>query len=354
MLRGIDGKILHLKELGFIEKQLAGELLSPEDFYNSLVMFLNENWDLANKMIFKTEDLRKVDEFLETYFSIGIDAGKVWLLRAYTIGRMLSLSDISATVFNIADVSRMPRYLIEAAQEYGLTLQEVKALEFAIEESAALMSNTTQSTIQTVRNIVVESVKKRGNAESLGGDIRSLVNEAGELNRNWRRVAITETNSVFNNGYLSALSQGDWVVGVSMPDCCEHCDDEINGKVFKVRNEAPIDYMSLSPESDEYKEIAKIWETEIWAGKNNYGRTFSKQKRIDSEIGNKPANLRAKEHHEHGMPATPAHPNCRCRWSYINPEAMYVDEDKQLRLRLENEAEWADWYAKNIGDITNA
>ena len=40
--------------------------------------------------------------------------------------------------------------------------------------------------------------------------------------------------------------------------------------------------------------------------------------------------------------------NCRCRWIHINPEYQYVNKDGQIKLRVENEDEWQEWYEDNI------
>ncbi|MDQ7818646.1 MAG: hypothetical protein RDU14_16595 [Melioribacteraceae bacterium] len=348
MLLGIDGKILHLKELGFIERMMFEKTLNPEDFYKQFAKFLTDNHDLQRKQFFEVADLEKVDAFIKSYFLPVIEESKVWLLRAYIIGRFLAKSDITAQVFNIESVVKLPKFVQDAAKKYGLSIEEAKALQSAVNEGASLMSNTAASTIQTVRNAIYESTKKHGGAKDLLKELRELiVDDIGELNRDWKRVAISETNAIFNNGYLALMKPGEYVVGISMPDACDGCLELINGKVYQVRATAPEDYSTLDPRSAKYIELAEIWENEVWVGKNNYGRSNSRQKRIDPNVGNKKDNLREKHHHEHSMPACPQHPNCRCRWIRINPEYQYVNKDGQIKLRVENDDEWHEWYEDN-------
>lgn len=159
---------------------------------------------------------------------------------------------------------------------------------------------------------------------------------------------ITETNAMFNNGYLAMLKPGQYVVGVSMPDACDTCLELIDGKVYRVRGTPAEDYSNLDPRSEKYIKLAEIWGNEVWVGKNNYGRSASARKRIDPTVGNKESNLREKHHHEHSMPACPNHSNCRCRWVHINPEYQYVNKENQIKLRVENEDEWEEWYNDNI------
>lgn len=349
MLLGIDGKVLHLKELGFIEKMLFDEVLNPNEFYESFTQFLKDNHDLQRKEFFTTEELGRVDEFIRSYFVKRITDSKIWLLRAYVVGRFLAKSDVAGAAFNIEAVTKLPKFVQDAVKRYGLTLEEAKAMQQAIEEGASLMSNTSVNTMQTVRNVMAESLKKHGSGKSLLEELRHLItSDIGELNRDWMRVAITEANNIFNNGYLSLLKPGQFVIGISMPDACDSCLDQINGKVYKVRATPAEDYSELDPKSEKYRQLAEIWETEVWVGKNNYGRSSSRQKRLDPGKGNSKDNLRHKHHHEFTMPALPYHPYCRCRWILINEEYQYVNEDGQLKLRVEDEDAWEKWYKENI------
>ena len=344
MLTGIDGKILHLKELDFIERTLYGETLSPQDFYDELSKYLETSFDWKDKKIFTTGELKRTDEFINSYFAGKIEEAKIWLLRAYIIGRYLAETDLSGTIFNLGQLTKLPKFVVDAAKRYGLTIEEAEALRIAVEDGASLMSNTTVSTIQTIRNAIAESVKQGKGSSGVLGKLHELISsEIGEINRDWMRVAVTESNSAFNNGYLSRLKPGDYVAGLSMPDACDFCSTEINGQIFKVRANAPKDYTSLNPDSKEYNDIAEIWEKEVWVGKNNFGRSASRRKRINPLIGNKLTNLREKDHHEHSVAALPAHPRCRCRWIHINPEYQWVDKDGQIKLRVEDEDGWERW-----------
>jgi hypothetical protein len=348
LISPIDGKILHLKELDLIERTLY-KVFSPDEFYSDLSEFLKKNFpDIPENKMLDKDQLKKVDSFIEQYFDNKIDISRAWILRAYVVGRLLEKSDTAGKVFDIANVANMPKTVLDAAKTYKLTIEEAKALEQALTDAASLMSNTQQNTIQTVRVQLTESIK--GNAgESFYDKLReSCTSDMGELNRDWKRVAVTETNSAFNNGYLAMLKEGDYVVGISMPDACEHCLEDINGKVYRVRKEPPPDYTKMT--GAEYQKWADVWENEVWVGKNNFGRSTSKQKRIVPTIGNKKDNLREKHHHEFCMPALPYHPDCHCRWIKINPKYQYV-QDGTIKMRVQDEDEWENWYINNIGEL---
>lgn len=343
----LDGKILHLKELGFIEQILFEEVISPEEFYKGLTSFLKQNYNLDNMSVFTTHELEQVDQFIKNYFTTKINEAKVWLLRAYVLGRYLAHTDLTGNIFKLGNLNSLPKYVTDAAKQYGLSIEEAMALQQAVEESAMLMTNTTQSTIQTVREALVENIKRNGDGKQIVSKLRELVkDDVGEINRNWKRVCVTEANSIFANGYLAMMKEGDYVVGMSMPDACGHCLEVINGQVYKVRKDTPPDYSNMK--GDEYEKWAHVWETEVWEGKNNFGRSTSIRKRIDKNLGNKESNLTEKEHHEYSMPAIPDHPNCRCRWVRFNPKAQWIDEKNQIRMRVEDEDEWENWYERNI------
>lgn len=344
MLRTIDNKIHHLKELDFIERVLFEEVLSPNTFYDDLAAFLRGN-DFAYKKHFTGQDLEKLDEFVRTYFTPRIEESKTWLLRAYIVGRFLSNTDIVAQIFDIGVVSQLPKFVVDAAKKYGLSLQEAKALQYAVEEGAAMLTNTTNSTIQSVRHALIETIKGRGDAQGVFQKLQEMItSDVGEINRDWQRVAISEINTAFSNAYLSILGENDFVVGISMPDACDHCLEDINGKVYRVRKEQPEDYTRFPPGSEQYKRYSKIWETEIWVGKNNFGRSSSRQKRIDPRGGNNIENLREKDHHEHSMPCIPYHPHC-----FKEDVEIYTEKGWQKFGELEKNIRVATVNKNNLG-----
>ncbi|MGE5679490.1 MAG: hypothetical protein ACM34K_01295 [Bacillota bacterium] len=336
ILKTIDGKIHHLKELDFIERQLA-DLFSPETFYQDLAKFLQERKEInfrKNFMSFK--EMETIDKWVKEYFYNQIPEANTWLIRAYIVGRLLEASDRTASVFQLPEVVSLPKSIIEAAKTYNLTKVELNALTEAMENAGLNISNTTTNTIQKVRQAVTEAIQQHEGWTGVERRLKDLITEdKGELNRDWKRVAIYETNAAFSNAYLCTLKDGDWVRGISMPDACEVCYDLIHNKIYQVTKNSPPGYDD-SVNEDEYKKISKDWETKIWAGKSNIGRSSSSKKRIDKEIGNKKSNLKDRQHHEKSMPVIPMHPHCRCRWIKFNPKFEWIDKDGRLRLSIED------------------
>lgn len=126
-----------------------------------------------------------------------------------------------------------------------------------------------------------------------------LVADFGTLNRDSRRLAITEVSFARSNGFLSGLADGDQVEFSAAKDACTHCLKQ-QGKRFTVRQEEGN------------------WDTEVWVGKNNVRRRFNRMKRTGQ----------ARSDEEMAKPTIPMHPNCRCRWIRVlkgNPQTSRVD-----------------------------
>ena len=355
MIIGIDGKMLHLSELDFIERQLFG-IVSPEDFYKSLTTYLKNSpkIDLVSKSYLTLEETKIVDKFIQNYFSHLIDDARIYIVRAYLIGKLLADTDKAGTVFSLGleKLNQLPSFIRDAVEHYHLTIEEATAMNSAVERGAMFMTNTITNTQQQVKSALIESVMRGEGASGVEKRLREmLMNEGGELNRDWKRVAISETNNAFANGYLSVMEDGEFVLGIEMPDACPHCLEMNNMKVFKVLKDAPPDYSEIK-NTDEYDRIADIWEVCVWEGKNNFGRSTSPRKRIDKTKGNKEENLIGREHHELSVPVIPLHPNCRGRWVAFNVNMQYIGKDangnETIRLKVENPEEYQRWYEDNI------
>ena len=116
----------------------------------------------------------------------------------------------------------------------------------------------------------------------------------------------------------------------------------IESKVFRVNhNDPPTDYSELDPDSKEYKEMDKRWKNEIWVGKSNYGRAFSKRKQTV-------AGLVPREGHELAKEVIPLHPNCRCTYTPFMPDMSYIKNGKvKFVLGDKDEKERVTWIKRN-------
>jgi len=177
----------------------------------------------------------------------------------------------------------VPSSIDEARRMLELNRRDVASLEYATQAAAQHVQNMRDSSKGALNDVVVNAVKNNTHPNETAQD---MLERFGKLNRDWRRIAITETNGAYHGGMLGALV-GKTVVWVAAGDACEHCRQYHNHEFLVV---APDD-----PNKD--------WDRHLWAGKNNVGLSFHRyarggRRRSDSEMA---------------KPAIPMHPHCRCR-----------------------------------------
>jgi hypothetical protein len=136
----------------------------------------------------------------------------------------------------------------------------------------------------------------------------------GYLNRDWRRVALTETAMSAASGKLAQVAgmEGWEAIWTGTPNACPFCS-RMYGRSFKI--------VSADKEP-------KDGDKEVWPGKSNIGRSVS----LFTKDGRK------REKGELWWPCIPAHPNCCCSWSIrktVTPESA---TPWQIELRKKRDA----------------
>ena len=138
---------------------------------------------------------------------------------------------------------------------------------------------------------------------------QALRDQFGDLNRDWRRIAITEVGEAHNQGFIATLPAGTYVRRLEVyAGACAFCQ-KIDGAILQVVDPAKPD---------------KDWDREVWPGKSNVGRSGSPRKRVgnvlvertDSELWKIPAGL--------------VHPHCRGRFVTIDGIAKRDDLTRWL------------------------
>ena len=91
---------------------------------------------------------------------------------------------------------------------------------------------------------------------------QNLFDTFGDMNRDWRRIAATEVGDAAGNGMIASLEPGTKVRRIEQyHGACPFCK-KINGMVFTVVDPSKRD---------------KDWDTEVWVGKTNIGRSGSRK-----------------------------------------------------------------------------
>lgn len=171
---------------------------------------------------------------------------------------------------------------------HTLPASQAEAIEWSKLRGAEFVTNMNAKARAAVLDALVESQMAGGNHHDLS---RVLFERLGVLNRDWRRIAITETGMAVASGQLATalVAGGEWeAIWVAGPRACPFCRSK-NGVVLRVVSPALVD---------------KNGQTMVWPGKNNVGRSMHPYRKDGTP----------RSADELWWPCIPAHPNCACSW----------------------------------------
>ena len=196
-----------------------------------------------------------------------------------------------------------------------LTEREAHILRFAYRETANLITALTAQTRQQMKAVLINGIRritlgdKQGTWQKLHSE---LLDTFGDLNRDWRRIAITESTACTMNGYLATLKPGTQVRREeSYRGACDFCAS-IRGRILTV----------IDPDKPD-----KDWDTEVWVGKNNVGRSASPRKRVGNLL------IQRQDHELWKIAAGGIHPHCRGSWSSVMQKPPGMSNEYQMWLR---------------------
>lgn len=210
---------------------------------------------------------------------------KALLKRAMALGKVLqsmepdlainiSLDQSNAIINDVLTTTQSERY--QAQQD------------FAELQTGQMLQDISEDARSKVVSTILTAQREQVSASELE---RRLFDSFADLNRDWRRVAETESANNFNNGFLTAMldkapvGKTLFMKGISGPGACDHCLDNVNEEVV-VLLDGPPPGGGQTVSIDGYSYVA------IWPGKTNYGR---KSKEWWTAAGSQ-------------------HPHCRCTW----------------------------------------
>ena len=217
-------------------------------------------------------------------------------VRASMMGRVQA--NMESLTAKQADkvMAALPTTIGAAASAFRMSPEQRAVMEFGWQHCAENVVALTDDLRHKMRRLIMNyqfaqfTGDKAVTAEALQS---KLLDEFGLLNRDWRRIAVTEAGENANQGLIASLPVGTKVRRVEQyKHACGHCV-KIDGKVMTV----------VSPTKE-----PKDGDTEVWVGKNNVGRSASPRKKVGGVL------VEREPHELWWIAAGVQHPHCRGRW----------------------------------------
>lgn len=232
-------------------------------------------------------------------------------VRAHVAGRLQATAEAkrvpAASLPALVAVS--PITVITAKDLFRIEGLQAHVIDYAAARSAELITDIGERTRHRIKQVLIDHHKRAaiGDPDAVPMRLQSrLFDEFSVLNRDWRRVAITESTENYGEGFVASVQDGERVKRIeAYPTACPFCK-KIHGMEFEVVDPARED-------KDGWKHI--------WVGKTNVGRSASPRKREGDH-------LVERDESELWWPAAGAqHPNCRGSWQRIMAKPDDVDPE---------------------------
>ena len=255
-----------------------------------------------------------VDYLIQRYLPDGViqSEAEYLTIRAALLGKVQANMDHGRGPPNRVDmefiVDLMPMDFGQIPPRI-LTPVELSAVHIAKARAAENISDVSATIRHKMKTMVIEHVQAQvlGMPQGQYTALRQrLFDSFGQLNRDFRRIAITEAGECLNQGFIAAQKPGGKVRRQeAYKGVCPFCKS-INGKVFSV-----VD--PTAPKKD--------GETEVWVGKTNIGRSASARRRAGKTMEERPSN-------EMWWPAAGVqHPHCRGAWVALAESRPEVSDE---------------------------
>lgn len=261
--------------------------------------------------LFDLDDWMMVSDYLVQRYlpaEAVMEDAKWQVNRAAMMGRVeANLPEIkAAAIANLHD--KLVRDATVLKREVGMSREQAAAIEFGQARCCQYVTNVTESTRAVIKQSIInwQQEKFNGVPKSVGErDLQGrLLDSFATLNRDWRRIALTEVADNAMNGFIAAQPDGVKVKRQEMyQGACPMCS-KVDGKVLTV---VPADKPN------------KNWDTEVWVGKSNYGRSASPYRRVGGQLVQRTDSELSK------IAAGTLHPNCRGRWVAVDEPKLGVD-----------------------------
>lgn len=275
----------------------------------SIVKIYLENLPTAS---FKLSDWSLVIDYLVHRYlpADALAAEAQWLaVRSTIMGKVQASMSGAATVL-VADtiLAALPLTVVQASAQFKFSDTIKHILEFGHLRCADNVVQLTESVRHKMKRVVMAHqeqvlVGALPPAHSLQ---TQLFDEFAILNRDWRRIAVTEAGENANQGMIASMQPGARVQRMEQyRGACPYCR-KINGVIMEVVDAA-------APTKDGV--------TQVWVGKNNIGRSGAPRKRVGGEL------IPRLAPELWWVPAGTVHPHCRGLWHALPESKPSVDPE---------------------------
>lgn len=269
---------------------------------------------------FTASDWSLVVEYLaHRYLPAGaMQSEAEWLaVRSSMMGKVAAHYAAVASSVTVAQadaiLAALPLTVAATVQAFGYAGAAEQILTYARERCCDLVVQLSDVTRHRMKAVILdyEQQKMEGGEPPREALTTRLFDEFSALNRDWRRIAVTEAGTNANNGLIASLPEGSRVKRIEQyRGACAYCR-KIHGRVMVV----------VSPRKRD-----KDGELEVWVGKSNVGRSASPRKRVGDVL------VKREPHELYWIPAGTVHPHCRGNWLVLNPPPAGADAGFQAWL----------------------
>jgi len=240
--------------------------------------------------------------------------------------------------FSVAHADKLmgalPLTVIQAVDTFSPSRAAWAVLEYGRLKACANVVALGADARQALQTTVLDHMKDKLDGDTTATPQRlelTLFGKFDQMNRDWRRIALTEAGEMANQGVIGAIGPGMQVRRMEMyQGACGFCK-KLDGRVFNVK----------SPDDPD-----KNGETDVWVGKTNIGRSASPRKKTED-------GLQLREPDEMWWPAAGVqHPHCRGRWDVVEPPTQGDDPGFEAYLRgvfgIKEGLALGEWSARHV------
>lgn len=233
-----------------------------------------------------------------------------WLaVRSTLMGKVQASLDGKVGVPEADAIMRalpLTAHAVQQSFDFSGNAQLNHLLEYARLSCCDQIAQITESVRHLLKRVIYAYQEQilAGEAPSAHSLQTQLFDAFATLNRDWRRIAVTEAGENANQGVIASLGSGSRVQRWERyRGACPFCR-KINGTVLEV----------VGPSAKK-----KDGATQVWVGKTNVGRSGAARKRVGDELIERTAAERW------WIPAGTVHPHCRGIW-HVMPGAQPGDD----------------------------